>query len=71
MRRLPALQAELHDAFGRTETAMVLFRTLQAGTPVHGKDNDGYDSGLHFGAVTRSFASDGVRRGTMYSVHAA
>ncbi len=44
MRRLTALEAELHSAFGRAETAMVLagIGTLKAGAKLHGKDNDGY-----------------------------
>jgi hypothetical protein len=48
MRRLTALEAELHSAFGRAETAMVLARTgtLKAGAKLYGKDNDGYSSAL-------------------------
>ena len=48
MHRLTALEAELHSAFVRAETAMVLVRigTLKAGADVHGKDNDGYGSAL-------------------------
>jgi hypothetical protein len=43
LRRLTALEAELHSAFGRAETAMVLvgIGTLKAGADAHGKDNDG------------------------------
>ena len=43
MHRLTALEAELHSAFGRAETAMVLvgIGTLKAGADAHGKDNDG------------------------------
>ena len=48
MRRLTALEAELHSAFGRAETAMVLvgIGTLKAGADVHGKNNNGYGPGL-------------------------
>ncbi len=46
MRRSTALEAELHSAFGRAETAMVLagIGTLKAGAKLHGTDNDGYGS---------------------------
>jgi hypothetical protein len=43
MRRLTALEAELHSAFGRAETTIVLvgILALKAGANVHGKTNDG------------------------------
>jgi hypothetical protein len=48
MHRLTALEAELHSAFVRAETAMVLvgIGTLKAGADVHGKDHDGYGPAL-------------------------